>query len=862
MRFGQPVYFCRFVLCGMIFCALFLSALPGAAQNLPFGPEVPLPGVQTYDIAIPTHKQVIGHEIGTRHTIPAQVVDYFRTVAEVSDRVVFDEHAKSYEGRPLVHAIVTSLANHARLEEIRQANLRLSNNPGAVDDAALASMPAIIYMGYSVHGNEASGTEAALVLLYHLAAGSGAAVEEILDNLVVIIDPMLNPDGRDRFADWANRLRGRAYTVDPQDMEHNEAWPGGRTNHYWFDLNRDWLLLQHPESQGRIALFHHWRPQVLTDFHEMGSDATFFFQPGIPSRTNPNTPQRNQDLTGEIGMYHARALDRVGQLYYTQESFDDFYYGKGSTYPDINGSIGILFEQASSRALARETVYGTLDYARTVRNQFITSLSTLEAAVDIRTKLLDHQRTFYKEAADLARSSAVKAYVIGLEPGRTRAQALAQVLQQHRISIHELVRNVDAGGRTYLAGEAYVIPLNQQQAPLIKAVMERTTKYTDSLFYDVSTWTLPLAYNVNYAEIRQDPARYLGAEIPQIEPDGGAVVGGRGSYGYLMEWSSYFSPRALYKMQEAGVRPVLMHRPISSMVNGQPRLFPRGTVVVAIAQQDIGAEEIHHLVERLAREDHVRFYAADTGLTPNGPDLGSRSATVLEKPTVGLLAGPGTNAYNTGEAWHLLSERFRIPVSLLDATDLADKDLSRYNTLVMAGGNYSDVPVDEIKAWIQEGGRLIAMTSAVDWVKQNALVELVEKDLDVDSLVQDLPYAEIQDAYAAQALGGSIFEATLDTTHPLAYGFAQTLPVFRNSSTAYEPLDQPGTSVAVLTDSPLLSGYISAPRLETVKKSASLIATRMGRGHVMLFADNPNFRAFWWGTNGLFLNAVFFGGTY
>ena len=835
-------------------------ATPLQAQDLPLAIDMSVPGVERYSDDIPMPEEVIGHTIGARHTEPAQIVEYFRAVAEASDRVVLEEHGATYEGRPLIHAFVTSPENHGRLEAIREANVRLSEAPGEATDSALATMPAVVYAGYSVHGNEATGSEAGVLLLYHLAAGDGPAVDSVLQNAVVILDPMFNPDGRNRFTAWANQNRGAVALADPQDREHNEPWPGGRTNHYLFDLNRDWLPVQHPESKGRLALFHQWRPQVLTDHHEMGSDATFFFQPGIPSRTNPLTPPRTQELTGDIGDYHAEALDRIGSLYYTEESYDDFYYGKGSTYPDVNGAIGILFEQASSRALERETENGVLTYAFGVRNQFATSLSTLEAAVAMREELLRHMQSFYQDAPTFADSSEVKAYVVSLGEDRTRAQALAQVLRQHRIRLYELGQRFDVGDEAFEAGSAYIVPVDQPQARLVKAAMERVTTFPDSLFYDVSAWTLPLAFGVRSAELRKDADPYLGDEITDVQLDGGEVIGGDAPYAYLMPWGRYFAPRALHKLQEAGLRPRLLTESVSATVGGSPRRFRRGAVMVPVGGADVSPDSVHALVRQIAEDDHVRFFAAETGLTPRGPDLGGRSTVALEQPRVALLTGSGTSSYNAGEVWHLLSERFGIPVSLLDVRDTGGVDLSRYTALVMAGGYYGSLPVEKVKGWVEAGGHLIALTSAVGWAVENELAELEAKDdLKLDSLFRDLPYDDLDEARGAQYIGGSIFETEADPTHPIAYGYDETVPVFRSGEAFYETSEGAGTNVLTYTDDALLSGYLSEEQAGQVAGSAALVAQRLGQGRVTLFGFNPNFRAFWYGTNGLFLNALFFG---
>lgn len=845
---------------------LAIGSITAHGQKLPFPLDMPVPGVSSYDRSIPTPEAIIGHQIGTRHTLPHQVEAYFRAVAEVSDRVTLSVHGKTYEGRNLIHAIVTSPENQGRIDQIRSMNLRLSDDPENVSASDMDQMPVIVYQGFSIHGNEASGTEAAVLYLYHLAAGRGPAVDAALENAVVILDPMYNPDGRDRFTDWANRYRGAVPVSDPQDREHNEAWPGGRTNHYWFDLNRDWLPAQHPESQGRLEVFHSWRPQVLTDHHEMGTGSTFFFQPGIPTRNNPHTPQRTYDLTYAIAEYHAAGLDRIGSSYYTEESFDDFYLGKGSAYPDVNGSLGILFEQASSRALERESADGVLHYAFTVRNQFAASLSTLEAVVALRIRLLNSQRMFYVEAPEIAAQSDVKAYVISLAAARTRAQHLALVLQRHRIELYTLSQDVRIGGVLYTAGEAYVVPIDQPQARFVQAVMEKNLEYEDSLFYDVSTWTLPLAFDVRYGEYRSS-ADLTGERYHVNAPDGGGVAGGRASYAYLLPWDRYYAARALYRIMEAGFTPRMANDAFTTEAGGELRRFERGTIVIPVTSRvtpgsSTGSDKLHELIEKIAEEDHVVFYSVSSGLTSEGPDLGGASMSTLTMPEIAILTGRGSSSSAAGEAWHLLSEKFRIPVSLLDMERVGRSDLDRYDVIVHPGGSLDSGGTDALKKWIQAGGRLIAMPSAISWARSSELLDLEPRTQDMDSVLLALPFQDRSTARGAQGIGGSILELRLDTTHPLAYGLPEYLPVFRQGSTFYDVPDTPGAAFGIYSDRGIVSGYISAEKKEDLRGSAGAFAVSSGGGKVIAFMDRLSFRAFWYGTDRLFLNAIFFGGTF
>ena len=843
------------------FLSIYLFTFLFGQQNIQL--PMNIKGVR-YNRSIPKPEEIIGHQIGTSHTRTDQVVDYFEALASRSNRIILNDHALTHEGRRLIHAIVTHPDNHENLETIREGNLKLSDKPNSMSDQDLNKMPLVAYLGFSIHGDEASGTEASLLLLYHLAAGSGKQIDDILKNTVLIIDPMFNPDGRDRFVNWVNGNRGRVPTSDTQDREHNQPWPRGRTNHYLFDMNRDWLPVTQPESNGRIKLFHHWRPQFLLDAHEMGGNSTFFFQPGISSRNNPNTPKGTLELANKLIPFHAKRLDSIQSMYYSQQSYDDFYYGKGSTFGDIHGSVGILFEQASSRALESETNQGRLVYAFTIRNHYMSTLGTLDGLVALRKEFLTYHRDFYATAPDAAKKNQVRGYLVSLKQNRTRAQMLIQNLQKHRIVAHELKKSMTVKQTKFNPGEAVIIPSNQPQTRFLKGIMERMTTFEDSLFYDVSAWTLPLAYGVESYELKQNPNAYIGTQLGLVELDGGMLIGGKAKSAYLMKWDRYYAPKSLYSIMDLGIRPRLTTQAFSAVVDGKEVQFDRGTIVIPAYQRDADAtitqEKIHKMMIHLAKMDHVNIYASNTASTPSGPDLGGAYQGVLQKPKVAILSGDGTSSYGVGEVWHLLNFRMGIPVSLLNAKQLSARKLSKYNTIIVPDGFYSNLDSTDIKTlkdWVLNGGTLIATQTGSRWVVDKKILNEKLKKGGMDTL--DIPYEQAPMVTGAQRIGGSIFEVSLDNTHPIAYGYNKKTPMFRRGDTFFELSTSTAANVGRYTKNPLLSGYISEEKLKEIQNSASIIARRQGGGHVILFADNPSFRAFWYGSNGLLLNAVFFG---
>lgn len=866
-----------------------VSAGPGSDPDLPMAAsqepaaslEYYLPAGLEYDPAVPKPSAVLGWEVGTWHVRHDQLVRYMERVAESSDRVEMTVFGHTHEQRPLVQLTISSPANLERLEDIRQRHADLADPSTARGD--LSDLPLIVNLGYSVHGNEPSGSNASLLAAYHLAAAQDPVTLRWLEETVIVLDPSLNPDGLSRFAQWVNMHKGRVPVAASRSREHVEGWPSGRTNHYWFDLNRDWLLAQHPESQGRLERFHHWRPNVLTDFHEMGTNSTYFFQPGIPIRKNPLTPDRNVELTEIIGEYHARTFDRVGVLYYSEERFDDFYFGKGSTYPDLQGAVGILFEQASSRGHVQDSTYGGITFPFTIRNQFLTTLSTLEASVDRRQELLEYRAEFFEEALELASQDDLVGWIFGDPEDPVRTYRMVELLRRHHIEVRRPTQDVDLGRRQYPAGSSWIVPLAQPQYRLVRSLFERRIEFADSAFYDVSTWTLPLAFDMPHDALeRGRPESWIGNVVDAPEwPTGShpkATADGEQPYAWLFEWQDFYAPRALHRLLDAGVFAQAATQTFTAVTHGGERKFASGTIVVPQGLQTLPADKLEELWKLIVEEDGLEVHVATTGLTPKGSDLGSPGIEPLSLPKPAILVGRGVDAYAAGELWHLLDHRFEMPVALLDLEVTRPQDLEPFTHLLLADGDYGRLRPEMVEAvvvWVRQGGILVTSQKGSRWAEQHVLVNPAEapgaspekvesapapsSSAKVES-VERLPYGAHRGQRAKQLIRGTIFEADLDLTHPLAYGYTDPrLPVFRTDSTMLRPSSDPYATVAVYTGDPLLSGYVSSENLERLRRTPALIAERVQRGAVIRMADRPNFRSYWYGTNRLLMNSLFFG---
>ena len=838
---------------------LFFILTPLFCLNAQVQLDYYLNDTANYNASIPTPESVIGHQVGEFHVSHDKLSHYVQELSKTSKRVKLVERpsGKTYENRTSWLMIITSESNHSNLEEIRQQHLKLSNSKNEEIDTS--NMPIIVYQGFSVHGDEPSGSNASLLLMYHLLASDSDETQELLDNTIILLDPSFNPDGLQRFSQWANMNKNQSLNPDPSDREYNQYWPRGRTNHYWFDLNRDMLPNQLPETNAKVETFTKWLPNILTDHHEMGTNSSFFFQPGVPERKNPLISDLNQALTKEIGTYHEDALNKIGSLYYSEESYDDFFFGKASTYPDANGSIGILFEQGSSRGHIQESTNGILTFPFTIRNQLTAAFSTLKAAKNMRVKLLDYMKDFYDKQIDSA--SKYESIIFGKEKDKSTVYHLAEVLNSHKIKFNTISQDVEVNGTKYSKDNSFIVPLNQPKRTLIRAMFDTQTTFSDSLFYDVSAWTFPLAFNVNYDNTnRLDKPGKLGIKSEEVEnlKRTNGSVDKKSDYAYLFEPHEYYAQSAVYQLIKSGLRVKTATRTFA--INGEK--FDFGTYMISVQNQSLNSDEIYNLLVEISSETGINVKSQSTGIT-DGIDLGSNNFEIVKEPKIGLVVGEGVRSYDAGEIWHLLDTRFNIPITKLDVGDLGYIDLSRYTHIILPdyseGSQYQstggNINKNQINDYIKDGGNLIAYRNSVKWVSSNlSEIDFHTNDINAD----DVTFSERQSFFGAQQTGGAIFNSIIDKSHPVNYGIeSNSLPLFRNSNVYMTKSEQSFNNPIVYSPNPLMSGYISEENLSLLKKSAPFKVIRSGKGKILLMTDNTNFRAFWFGTNRILLNMLF-----
>ena len=811
--------------------------------------------------------EFLGYELGDRFTRHHQVVDYFEHVAANSDLVEIETYGSTYEGRTLMTAYVSSPENMANLEAIREANLAgigLAEGEGTGVD-----QPAIVWLSYNVHGNESVSTEAAMKTIYHLVNPENADAQSWLANTVVIIDPCLNPDGRDRYVNWYNRMVGAFPNVRPMAREHDEPWPGGRGNHYHFDLNRDWSWMTQKEVNQRVAHYNTWMPHIHVDFHEQGVNNPYYFAPAAEPYHEAITPwQREFQMT--IGKNHARYFDQNGWLYFTRQVFDLLYPGYGDTWPTFNGSIGMTYEQAGSgrAGLGILTLEGdTLTLKDRIRNHHTTGLSTIEVTSQHKDRVVAEFNSFFEQARTNPEGD-YKGYVIKGSTHADKRAAIEAHLSKQGIRFGYANARQSANGYNYATGNTarftvdpgdLVISAFQPKSTLLRVLFDPSPALSDSLTYDITAWSLPYIYGANAFASTTELTAKTQTRPPQPETRNEKQ---ETAYAYLAEWNSMDDARFLGDLLEHKVKLRYAEKPFSIEGNN----YEAGTLIITRIGNDHLNGRFDDLVTTLADTHGRQLTPVSSGFVDTGADFGSSQVHYIDPPHVGVLIGSPVSSYTSGEVWHFLDQQLEYPATLLEAESFDVDDLDNIDVLILPGGRYSSVlpenTLTRLRAWIRDGGRLIALESAASFLagKEGFRLRRKATPTNADSLANaQRRFADRSRASAADNVPGAIFKVDMDTTHPLAFGYESPYFTLKRSSTVYQLLrDDNDWNVGVMPEDSHMSGYVGSLVQESIDPGLVIGVQAMGRGDVVYVTENPLFRAFWYNGRLLVANALFF----
>ena len=813
--------------------------------------------------------EFLGYAVGTRFTPHWMVVSYFQYVAAtLPGTVKLQQYGETNEGRPLLAAFVGTSENIQNLESIRMNNLRLANQSSDKVAAVEDNTPAIVWLSYNVHGNESSSTEASMLTLYDMANPANSKTKKWLKNTVVVIDPCINPDGRDRYVNWYNTVVGKNYNPRIDAREHREPWPGGRTNHYNFDLNRDWAWQTQVESRQRLKLYNQWLPQVHVDYHEQGINNPYYFAPAAQPYHEAVT-QWERDFQVTIGRNNAKYFDGHGWLYFTKEVFDLFYPSYGDSYPILNGGIGMTYEQGGGGAGGLGVIKeegDTLSLVDRVMHHYTTSLSTIEISSLNAARLVKEFHKFFNDAVTTG-AGEYKTYVIKYSDGDAeRIHSLLELLDKNNIRYG----SGTGTGKGYnysngkeesfaIASGDIVISSFQPRAVMVKALFEPKTRLVDSSTYDITAWSLPYVYGLNAYASRERlniTDKYSRKQDSTNTPSD--------VYGYVIRWQGVKSVKAVGELLQKGIRLRFAKRPFE--VSGQQ--FDRGAVLVLKTSNEAFGSSLWSIAAQVCNDNHVKLNTVTTGFVDKGYDFGSDKVSVLREPKIALFTGEGTSSNAAGEVWHFFEKEINYPLTLINANDAGRANWDNIDVLIMPDGNFrflSDPSASmEFKQWIMKGGRVIAMEGAVAQLSGQDWINFKDKKAeDTSDRKNKDPYSDLRKFGNKERDGisnttpGSIFKVELDNTHPLAFGYPSYYYTLKMDDKIYSYLQERGWNVGVIKKDNQVAGFVGSRLKEKLKDGVLFCVQDIGRGYVTFLADNVLFRNFWENGKLMFCNAVF-----
>ncbi|MCI2227808.1 M14 family metallopeptidase [Polaribacter sp. MSW13] len=796
---------------------------------------------------IKSPSEFLGYEIGSRFTRHHKVIDYFKYISKNLSNVNLEKYGETYEHRPLYLSYISSKENIDHLENIRKSNLSQAGISSGNSDNKIA----IVWLSYNVHGNEASSTEASMLTLYELVTKK----KSWLKNTIVIIDPCVNPDGRDRYVNWYNQVKSTPYNVIQEAKEHSEPWPSGRPNHYLFDLNRDWAWATQVESQQRIKMYNKWMPHVHVDFHEQGINSPYYFAPAAEP-FHEIISDWQLDFQTQIGKNHAKYFDKEGWLYFTKESFDLLYPSYGDTYPTFMGAIGMTYEQAGhGRAgLGIKTDEGeVLTLKDRAIHHLTTGLSTIEISFKNAKKLNSEFKKYFNNS-----SLTYKSYVLK-NSNEDKVNSLKQLLKTHEIRFEEGKKGTVKGflystqkeGKLAITKSDLIIHTDQPKGKMVKALFEPNAKLTDSLTYDITAWSLPYAYGLeaiaSKTKVNSSKNNIINTTKNSID---------KNAYAYLSKWNSLVDATFLGDLLQHNITPRFTEKPFS--IGGES--YDRGTLI--ILRNDNKNPHFDDKLIDLANKHKRNLTSVSSGFVSAGLDFGSSSVKPINKQNIAVLSGKGTSSLSFGEIWHFFETQLHYPITNINSENFNYLDFSKFDVIILPNGYYGSVltktTLDKIKKWTRSGGTLITIGNALNSFANKDGFSLKKKKSNTTTKDVNLtPYANKERKNVANLITGSIFKSTLDNTHPLAFGYGKEYFSLKLSGTSYNFLKE-GFNVGYFdSKTKNVSGYAGSKAVKNVPESLLFGEQKTGRGSIIYMVDNPLFRSFWENGKLFVANAVF-----
>ncbi len=792
---------------------------------------------------IQSPSEFLGYELGTRFTNHYQVVDYYQYLAKASNMIQLQEYGMTNEHRLLQVAYVSTPENLGNLENIRKNHLA---NAGIGSGASTANK-AVVWLSYNVHGNESSSTEASMQTIYELITQKKAW----LANTVVIMDPCINPDGRDRYVNWYNQVASVPYNSHQKAKEHNEPWPGGRPNHYLFDLNRDWAWATQVETRQRLKVYNKWLPHIHVDFHEQGINEPYYFAPAAePFHEVITNWQR--DFQTQIGKNHAGYFDKEGWLYFTRERFDLFYPSYGDTYPTFNGAIGMTYEQAGHGRAGLGIINDEGDLL-TLKDRIAHHHTTGMSTVEISSKNADKLNTEFKKFFS-DKDFTYKSYV--LSGNKDRINKLAKLLDRHEIK-YGFTSNTSVKGFDYESGRqksrsvsnALVVSTNQPKAKMVKVLFEPNAKLSDSLTYDITAWSIPYAYGLNTVASKT----LVSSNASNAEYV--SNFHNTNSSAYVASWNTVKDAAFLSQLLQSGIRVRFTEKAFTS--NGET--FEKGSLIITKSDNK-STTNFSKIVTDLAIKNEITLSSLSSGFADTGVDLGSPDVKEIKMPKVAVLSGKATSSLGFGELWYFFEQELKFPVTNVDSSDFNKNTLNSFTILILPNGNYKSLfdekQLKSLKNWVSRGGKVIAIGSSLRTFEGKEGFGLTKKEKEEEDSTSIISYAKSERESVSNYITGAIFKTKVDNTHPLAFGYGDSYFTLKLGSTAYNYLDD-GYTVSYLEDNTAVSGFAGHKATKNIKNTLVFGEHQIGNGSMIYMVDNPMFRAFWENGKLFFANAIF-----